>query len=132
MGDRAAAVKFFNAALSGVQDENNPNRYTHAYQLFASAALTDPTWAQALYQAGCNCGDLEHKEAAVACFRRALECESTEEERGKAMTNLGWKLHQLGRTKEAEAYSLEAIKIVPHMPYAWVNLSVINQVLCNT
>src|SRR5271166_1925686 len=132
MGDRAAAVKFFNTALSAVNETGNPNRFTHAYQLFSSAALTDPTWHEGLFQAGNNCGDLEYKEAAVACFRRALECQSTDEERGKAMTNLGWKLHQLGHTQEALHWSRCATKLVPNMPYAWVNLSLVHQVLCDT
>lgn len=133
MGDRHQAAILFNTAVQALNDtsNNNPNKSTHAYQLFASACFTDPTWFEALFQAGNNSSDLNWPEAATACYHRALECNMTDEEKGKAYTNLGWKLHQLGRTKEGLKYSLEAIKYVPRMPYAYVNLSCIYQILCD-
>jgi Tfp pilus assembly protein PilF len=129
VGDRAAAQSFFSTACTAVHEVNNPNRFNHSYQLFASACLTDPTWAEAYYQAGNNCSDLEYKEAAVANYRRALECEMPDDAKGRALTNLGWKTHQLGRTREALEYSLEAVKYNINEPYAWINLSCIYQTL---
>src|SRR5437773_2623332 len=74
MGDRAAAASFFNTACTAVHETNIPNRFNPSYQLFSSACLTDPTWSEAFYQAGNNCSDLEMKEAAIANYRRGLEC----------------------------------------------------------
>jgi hypothetical protein len=132
MGDRRQAQIFFNTAIVAVNEASNPQRFTHGYQLFSSAALTDPTWWEGLFQAGNNCSDLEHKEAAVACYRRALQCQPEGQDLGKVYTNLGWKLHQLGRTEEALHWSRKAVELVANEPYAWVNLSCIHQILNNT
>jgi Tetratricopeptide repeat len=133
MGDRHAAVQFYNTAITALGDKaTNPGAVNHAYQLFASACLVDPTWHESLFQAGNNCSDLEYKEAAVACYRRALECKMTNKERCKVYTNLGWKLHQLGHTREALKHSLHAIKLDQTEPFSFVNLSCIYQVMCDT
>ncbi len=88
MGDRHAAVNFYNAAIQVIQGKEHAQSPTHAYQLFSSACLVDPTFWEAHYQAGNNASDLENKEAAVALYRRALACETTDEQRCRTCTNL--------------------------------------------
>ena len=58
MGNRKFAQDFFNQAVSAVNDANNPTRLNHAYQLFSSACLADPTWGEAWYWSGNNNNDL--------------------------------------------------------------------------
>ena len=81
----------------------------------------DPEWATACYQAGNNASDLNHFHAAIACWRRALECEmpditpmeSQDASRAKVLCNLGWRLESLGATEEALKITLEACRVDP-------------------
>jgi hypothetical protein len=134
MGDRHAALQFYNSAVQVANDKSQKDWANHAYQLFSSACLVDPTWWEAFYQAGNNCSDLEYmpKEASIACYRRALECEMEDDKRAKCLINIGWKSHQLGRTREALAYSEQALKYNVKEPYGWVNLSCIYQTLLDS
>ena len=125
MGDRASAVQFYNQAVTAAQDSSNPNHLQIAYQLFSSACMTDPTLGQAFYQSGNNNSDLNCLHAAIANWRRALQCEMTDEERAKALVNLGWRLHSLGREQEALEASRAAIALQPNLALAWLNLSLI-------
>lgn len=128
MGNRAQAVQLYNTAITAVNDLNNPKRYDHAYAMFASACFADPTWWEPWFQMGNNCSNMEKKEAAVAYYFRALTCDMKDDDRGKVATNLGWKLHQLGKTEEALHWSLLATKLAPELPFAYVNLSCIYQI----
>lgn len=133
MGDRAAAQLLFNQAASVVNDRSRPEFLQHAFQLFCSAVYTDPTWATALYQAGNNGSDLQHLDVAIACWRRALECElpdvndnaSTDASRAKVCCNLGWRLECMGRTEEALEFTERAIKLDPNLSFAWLNKSIV-------
>lgn len=131
MGDRQKAIEFFNQAVKSVNDtgSDNPDRLKHSYQLFSSACLTDPTWGDSHYQAGNNNSDLEHLPAAIACWRRALQCDVAPDLRAKAMSNLGWRLHCLGQTQEALAILKESAALDPNNSLTWVNLSCVYQVL---
>lgn len=131
MGDRNTAVQFYNQAVTAVNDTNNPNRFTHAYQLFSSAAMTDPTWFTAHFESGNNNNNLNHIEAAVAGWRLALQCEATDFERAQALINLGWRLHSLGRTDEALATTLEGIRLDPTLHLGPLNLSMVYGTLCD-
>lgn len=93
----------------------------------------DPTFATAAYQCGNNGSDLGHLHAAIACWRRALECEmpdtgpqnDTNAARAKVLCNLGWRLESLGQTLEALDVSQQATKLDPNLAFAWLNLSII-------
>src|SRR6266446_1188326 len=125
MGDRAQAVQFYNAAVQAVNQQDNPERLQLAYQLFASSVLTDPTWWESTYHAGNNNSDLEHLPAAIASWRQALNCKTERSERARILTNLGWRLHCLGKCEEALEFSNQALELDPAMSYTYVNLALI-------
>lgn len=132
MGDRKTAERFFNNGVSTVNDRSKPEYLQHAYQQFCSAMAMDPTWATASYQCGNNASDLGHLPAAIACWRRALECEMPdvndvhqEASRAKVLCNLGWRLESIGRTQEALNATLEAVALDPKLAFAWLNLSIV-------
>ena len=133
MGDRVTAQQFFNNGAQAANDRTHPEYLQHAFQMFCSAVYADPTWATALYQAGNNASDLKHYHAAVACWRRALECDMpdvndhsiTDAARAKVLCNLGWRLETVGRTREALQCSLEATVLDPKLAFAWLNLSIV-------
>lgn len=125
MGDRAQAVQFFNTAVQAVNNKDNPERLQLAYQLFSSAVYADPNWFDANFYAGNNNSDLEHFHGAIACWYRALECIAEPMEKSKAMTNLGWRLHCLGRSEEALEWSLKSLEINPALAYTYVNIALI-------
>jgi tetratricopeptide (TPR) repeat protein len=123
MGDRRAATDFYNQAVVANNDKANPQHLQHSYQLFCSACYADPTHGQSFYQSGNNTSDLNLLHAAVACYRRALECENKPGELARIWSNLGWRLHGLGRTDEAMGAIQKAIEIDPRLEYAWLTLS---------
>lgn len=125
MADRKSAVDFYNSAVNACNDKSNPNHLQHAYSLFSSAAIADPTFGQAWYQAGNNNSDLNCLPAAIANWRNALNCENTPQERAKILVNLGWRLHSIGREEEAEEVSKQALEIDQNLALAWLNLSLI-------
>lgn len=132
MGDRKAAEQFFNTGVTAANDRSKPEYLQHAYQMFCSAMYADPTWATAAYQAGNNGSDLMLLPAAIACWRRALECEmldvidvQQEASRAKVLTNLGWRLESIGQTQEAWQVTGEACTLDPKLAFAWLNLSII-------
>lgn len=131
MGDRKSAVDFYNQAASACNDMSNPNRLAHAYQLFASACLADPTWWEAWYQMGNNNSDMSLYPAAVACWRRALECDLTDNDRARLYCNIGWRLHGMGHTQEAFDVSTKALNLNPALINAWINLSLIHGIMDN-
>lgn len=129
MGDRPAAVQFYNQGVEVANNRPYAESLTTAYQLFVSACYADPTYGQANYQAGNIASDLNHLHASVACYRRALECEHTQEDKAKVLCNLGWRLHTIGQTQEAYEVSRQAVELDPHLAYAWLNLSLIHGML---
>lgn len=133
MGDRATALQFFNQAAETVNDKSKPEYLQHGFQLFSSAVYADPTFATGFYQAGNNGSDLQHLHAAVACWRRALECEmpdilpaeTTDASRAKVLANLGWRLESIGHTAEALKVTQEAAALDPNLAFAWLNMSIV-------
>jgi len=125
MGDRNAAQAMFNAAVTAANDRSKPQHLERAYQLFGSACLTDPTFGLAHFQMGNNNADLKRTEAAIACYRRALFCTNTDEEKVRVLTNMGWFLYATGRIDESLQSLLEATRLDPNAPNAWQNLSVV-------
>lgn len=127
MGDRQSAIDFYNQGVTAANDRSQTSHLQHAYQLFSSAVLIDPSFGQGWYQRGNNNSDLNCLPAAVADWRRALECENSDEERAKIFVNIGWRLHSLGRTDEAFEASNEAIRLKPDLALGYLNLSLIYQ-----
>lgn len=133
MGDRDLAKLLFNNGVAVANDKSKPTFLQHAYQQFCSAVYADPTWGDALYQCGNNGHDLGHLHAAIACWRRSLECEMpdtgdvalTSAARAKVLCNLGWRLETLAQSKEALEVTEEAIRLDPTLGIAWLNLSII-------
>lgn len=140
MGDRNTAIQLYNQGVVSSADKSAPEYLQHAYQMFTSAMNADPTWATACYQCGNNASDLNHFYAAIACWRRALECEmpdviSTDIQdasRAKVLCNLGWRLDALGQTDEALKFTQEACRIDPGLSFSWCNLSIIQSRLGQT
>src|ERR1700678_353193 len=98
MGNREFAQKLMQQAVQAATDKSKPSHLTTAYQLFASACVADPTWGEAFYQYANNNFDLKQLPAAVAGYRRALQCDIDLDMRAKALLNLGWCYHLLGQT----------------------------------
>lgn len=132
MGDRATAIQFYNNGAAAASDRSAPEYLQHAFQIFSSAMYADPTFATAAYQCGNNASDLGHHPAAIACWRRALECEmpdsgdaGSDAARSKVLCNLGWRLESTGKTLEALDASMQAVELDPKLAFAWLNLSII-------
>ena len=128
MGDRAAAIKFYNQGVSAANNKADPKHLQMAYSLWAAACAADPTFPEAFYQAGCANSDMNLLPAAVAAWRRAIECDIKDPVlRSKALANLAWRIHSLGRYDEALPLAQEAVSLVPDAPVGHLNLSVIYQ-----
>lgn len=123
MGDRSHAIALFNQGVEAAKNNSYPNALQHAYRCFASACYADPTWWNAFYQAGNNNVDQKLKVSAIACYRRALQCESSPEEQAKVMSNLAWQLEEAGEIDEAMFLGHTAIDLDPAASHAHVNLS---------
>jgi hypothetical protein len=131
MGDRAAAERFLTAAVKAHNDTSTPKNLETAYSLWLSACHADPTFFTAWYEHGCNNSNIGKSAAAVACWRIALTCECTKDERAKVLSNMAWRLFDLGKTREALATAQEALDLDSSLVNAWVHLAMINQHLCN-
>jgi tetratricopeptide (TPR) repeat protein len=129
MGNRKFATDFFNQAVNSVNDQSNPTRLNHAYQLFSSACLTDPTWGEAWYWNGNNNNDLNLWPAAIACWRQAIETLPDDSNKAKALCNLSWRLHSLGHADEAYDTAMRSLELDDKLDATWINLSVIHTTL---
>lgn len=128
MGDRARAVEYFKMGEQSVGANA-----TQAFHNFMAAAYVDPTWGQAQYQVGNNLTDLQKHHAAVAAYRRALECNDFEPtDLAKVYANLGFMLETIGEIDEALEKSTRATELDPTLPMPWCNLSLIYQLLNRT
>ena len=124
MGDRARAIEAFK-----VGDQHARTNPTQAFHNFMAAAYIDPTWGQAHYQVGNNLMDLQKHYAAVAAYRRALECENEPLEQAKVYANLGYALSTIGELDESLEMSTKATELDPKLEMAWANLSLVYQLL---
>jgi len=129
MGNRQRAVELYNQGVSAINDLNNPDRFNHGYRLFANACLADPTWGEAHYQLGNNNHDLNWPLASIAHWRQALNCETDITLRAKILSNLAWKLHDLGEVTEALECAQASAELDGSLDMVWVNLSVIHRTL---
>lgn len=144
MGNRQAAVDFYNKAVQALNDKGNPDHLSHSYSLFSAACMVDPTYGLAWYQCGNNNFDLKLHHAAVADWRRALQCpqasianasaaggqaDSPATERAKILCNLGWGLYVVGQMNEAFEALDEAVKLDPTQAMIWMRLSLVHSIL---
>ena len=132
MGNRKFATEFFNQAAASVNEADNPTRLNHAYQLFSSACLTDPTWGDAWYWNGNNNNYLNLLPSAIACWRQAVDNISDTTLKAKAMCNLSWRLHGLGHVQEAHQWAMKSLELDDTLDATWVNLSVIHTTMNQT
>jgi tetratricopeptide (TPR) repeat protein len=132
MGNREFSKKLMAQAVNAALDKSKPSNLTTAYQLWASACIADPTFADALYQYANNNFDLKKIEAAMAGYRRALHCEVTNEMRARVMINLGWCYHLAGKTQEALNITIGAGKLYPDLTQYWLHLSVLKGLFGDT
>ena len=124
MGNRQHASALYNAGVTAANGGNGqPANLQQAFQNFVAAALADPTWWNAFYQCGNNVSDLGQQPAAIACWRRALECNMDFRDRAKVLCNMGWRLHGLGHTQESIDCTRQALLLDDTLAMAWVNLS---------
>ena len=132
MGNRDSAVKLYNQAILAANDKSKPSNPTTAYQLFASACMVDPTFGEAHYQYGNNQFDLKNLSAAVAAYRRALNCDITDKTRACCLANLGWCFHLLGDTGTAIEVTHRALDMDQGLTQGWMHLSVLRGLLGKT
>ena len=76
--------------------------------------------------------DLERPHAAVALYRRALECEQTPDERKLTLSNLAWALTKVGGQREAINHLHAALDIDPKMALPYMHLALCHTTLGNT
>lgn len=132
MGDRQSAIKFIQKGEEAARERTVQQKVDHGYQLLTSACYADPTYWDAFYRNGNAAVDLNRPEAAIACYRRALECEMTVAEKAPLLSNLAWKLHEFGRFDEAMDLLGEATTIAPQLALPWIHISAIQTALGNT
>ncbi len=133
MGNRAAAEQFYQAGEQAAQNNRDSSAgLTQAYGNFIAAAFVDPTWGQAHYAVGNNACDLNMPHAAIAAYRRALECENSPANLARIYCNLGWQLHVVGRTQEAYEHCMKSLEYDDKIAFTWLNLSIIHYILNQT
>jgi hypothetical protein len=126
MSDRKAALRFYEQADRVRKDNSDPLNAKRSYDLFSAACYADPSWWLTWYQHGNNHNDIKLYHAAVACWRRALQCEIENPiDRAKVLSNFGWGLSQIGEIDAAYSALTEATKLAPKHAAAWTNLSTI-------
>lgn len=124
MGDRKHAEALYQQGLEALQS-TYPEKLTHAYRAFSAACYADPTWFAAWYQCGNNNVDLKLRDAAIACYYRALQCESADHERALCLSNLAWQLEETSRIPEAYEAAHQALKLDPNLVQLHLNLSIL-------
>src|SRR5580700_2936824 len=123
MGDRASSIKMYNAAFDAVRNQNYKDWATHAFGLLQSACIVDPTMGQAWADNANSNGDINRLHAAVSCYRRALDGDLGTDKQIEVLSNISWRLNQLGELEEALKFAQMAVELGPHEAYPWVNLS---------
>lgn len=129
MGDRSRAIEFYNSAVNAANDRSQPVHLQHAYQMFSSAVFTDATYGEGWYALGNANNDLKMPLAAIAAWRRALQCELPDDIRSRCMTNLAWQLHNAGHIADSLSILTEVVRIEPKLDAAWLNLGIVQGTL---
>lgn len=133
MGNRTDAKAMYDAGLYAAQHHRNHNNgLTQAFSNFVSASYADPTWGEAHYAVGNNNADLKFPHVAISAYRRALECENSDENRAKIYCNLGWQLGIVGQLEEAIDYLQKSVELDSSLGIAWMNLSMLHYAVDQT
>lgn len=132
MGNRTSAVDFYNQAVVSANDKSQPVHLQHAYQLMSSAVFADQTFGQGWYGLGNANFDLKMMDAAIAAFRRALQCELEPDMKARALVNMGWALHGSGRVDEATQAINDALVIDKNLAVGWINRGIVAGTCGNT
>lgn len=114
------ALAFFNAAIEAAKTDSKL-----AYRLMLSAVQADPSFGPGWHNIACVQADSGMLHAAIAGWRRALQCDLDPAHRMYALTNIGHRLFAVGRLDEAWDWTLQAIAHDPGKAYPWENLSAI-------
>lgn len=132
MGDRAQALLFYNKAIESLSNKDDPKHQEHALHLFSSACMCDPDFGEGFHQLGNVHSEFGHLHAAIANWRRALQCQDLPKHiRPQTMQNLSWRLHGLGHVDEALALGLASVELDPNLFQGWITLSCIYQTLAD-
>ncbi len=132
MGNREQAIKLLAKGEEAARDKSQPTNQDHAYQLISSAGYADPTYGHAFYVNGCTASDLTRPHAAIALYRRALECALDADERPKTLTNLAWELMKIGRQQEALQILEKVTDEHPKLSLPWMHMSMCFQTFGQT
>ena len=132
MGNREQAKKLLESGEVATNDKSRQSNLDHGYQLLSSACYADPTFGEAFYVNGNTACDLKRPHAAVAIYRRALECDLAKDVKAKLLSNLGWQLNDLGRYHEALGYLHQAVELDPELALPWLNLAAAHRGLDQT
>lgn len=131
---RASALAF-NDQAARLLASREPNSGALAYDLWASSVLVDPNFSEGWLQVGNRNGDRNCIPAAVAAYRRCLELpdgselgDNDVERRGRALVNLAWRLHHMGRNDEAREVCERAVEVAPHLGLGWSNLALLQSI----
>lgn len=128
MNRRKQATQLLIKGEEAAANKSHATNLDHAYQLITSACYADPSWSHAFYASGCAASDLLRPHAAIATFRRALECsEPNDPEKPKLLVNLAWELMKIGGHLEAMGLLHDAIELDPKLSLPWMHLG-----LCHT
>ena len=132
MDNREQARKLLEAGEAAALDKSRQSNADHGYQLLASACYADPAFGEALYANGNAAADLKRPHAAVALYRRALECELPDDVKAKLLSNLGWQLNDLGRYAEAIPYLQQSTEFDPKLALPYMHLAMSHRALDQT
>jgi tetratricopeptide (TPR) repeat protein len=130
MVDRAAAIRCMQQAAQSRADTANPQSAQLTYQLYQSAVISDPTFAEGWIAVGDANMGYSRLNGSVSAYRRALELpdgsgvgDLNPERRAMVKIGLGESLRRLGFVREAMKLNLAAVEEFPHLAYGWLNLS---------
>jgi hypothetical protein len=126
MGDRAAAIRFFNQAVDTINDKSKPSNPTTAFNLFSAACAVDPQWGHAWFQYAANVGGLDWLHTAIAAYHKALQYETDDAERVKAYCDMGWRMFTVGKFNEATEAIKKSLELDQKCDPAWVNMAQIH------
>jgi len=124
MNPREQAVDFYNKAIQVL-----PSDAAHAYRLFTSSVMVDPSFPEGWITVSNANGDMNLLPACVAAARQAV---SLAPDNIAAVVNLGHRLYHRGMNAEARIYTERALEMQPDHPFALVNLSIIELADNNT
>jgi tetratricopeptide (TPR) repeat protein len=125
MGNRQFAERLMQQAVEAATVKGKPSDLTSAYQLWASACMADPTYAQAWYQYANNNFELKKPEAALAGYVRALECDTDDKTRATILCNQAWAYYLLGRIDDAYEANHQAGKLDLTLAQHWLHKAVL-------